>query len=343
MRFIDLRSDTVTEPTEEMRLAMAAAKVGDDVYGDDPTVSELERVAAGVFGKEAAMFVPTGTMGNQLCIMTATRRGDEVLTGTGSHIVNHEAGAMAVLSGVMARALPFPNDIPEAAMLEGHISSGSDVHMAPTGLISYENATSSGRVVPEANMRGVYELAQKRGIPVHVDGARIFNAATALGVSVRDLARHCDCLMACVSKGLCAPIGSVIAGSAGFIARARKNRKLLGGGMRQAGLIAAPAIIALEKMPKRLTKDHENAAYMAGRLAEIPGISLNPASVEINMVFFAIDRPAELLDALPERMKARGVKINGSESGGLMRFVTHNGVSRADIDEALRILREEIA
>jgi threonine aldolase len=341
MKIIDLRSDTVTKPTEEMRRVMFEAAVGDDVYADDPTVNELEAVAAEILGKQAALFIPSGTMGNQICIMTHTKRGDEVLTVTSAHIVNHEAGAMAVLSGVLARSLTFKNDIPDANLIKRYITAGLDDHVAPTGLISYENPTSSGRVVPVKTMAEIYEAAQNAGIPVHIDGARIFNAAAYLNADVRELTKNCDSVMACVSKGLCAPVGSVIAGETAFIARARKNRKLLGGGMRQAGVIAAPAILALTEMTKRLDIDHQNAKHLAKRLSGIPGVTVDLDAVEINMVFFRIDLPENILDSLPGRLKKRGIIINGHEQG-LLRFVTHNDVSRDDLDVAAEVLKEEI-
>ncbi len=336
--WIDLRSDTVTQPTQQMRQSMFEAAVGDDVYRDDPTVSELERLAAETFGKEAALFVPSGTMGNQLAVMTHTRRGDEVIAGAQSHVVIHEVGAAAVLSGVSIRTIPFENGMPDAELIEAAIRT-DDIHEPRTSLVLIENALANGRVVPEDTMAEVYRLAQSRGLKVHLDGARIFNAALALGVPVRQLTVHCDSVMCCLSKGLCAPVGSVLAGDAAFVERARKHRKLLGGGMRQAGFVAAAGIIALRDMPVRLKEDHDNAKYMAQGLAEIPGVTADLDAVDINLVFFRLDCSAALLAELPARMREKGIKINGFE-GTEGRFVTHYGVSREDVDMAVAALAE---
>ncbi len=333
MGYIDLRSDTVTKPTPEMREAMYRAEVGDDVYQDDPTVNELEREAARILGKEAALFVTSGTMGNQLAIMTQTLRGEEVIAGAKCHIFMHEVGAAAVLSGITLRQLPFADCVPVPAMIEDAIRP-DDIHEPRTALICLENALANGRVVPVETMAEVARIARSHGIPVHLDGARVFNAATALGVDVRAITEHVDTVSCCLSKGLCAPVGSVLAGSEKTIARARKYRKMLGGGMRQAGILAAAGLIAIREMPKRLYEDHENARYMAKELAKMPGVTVDPASVEINLVFFRVDRPRAVLDALPEKMLEEGVLINPEELGE-MRFVTHCGVTRAAIDRAL--------
>ena len=333
MRYIDLRSDTVTQPTEAMRQAMATAEVGDDVYRDDPTVIRLEELAAQMLGKEAALFVASGTMGNQLCLMTHTSRGDEVILGDEGHIFVHEVGAAAVLSGVTLRQLKFPGGIPDAAMIERAIRS-EDIHEPPTSLICMENALSNGRVVKEETMAEVYATAKRHGIPIHLDGARLFNAAAALDVDVRALTQYTDSVSCCLSKGLCAPVGTVIAGPRAFIERARKYRKMLGGGMRQAGILAAAGILALTDMTKRLKEDHENARYMAELLQNIDGVTVDLPAVQINMVFFEADRPQELLDAVQARMLERGVKINGA-SGREFRFVTSNDVSRADVEYAV--------
>jgi threonine aldolase len=336
--WIDLRSDTVTQPTPAMRQSMFEAEVGDDVYRDDPTVNELERLASEILGKEAALFVPSGTMGNQLAVMTHTRRGDEAIAGEINHIVVHEVGAAAALSGVSIRTIPFAGGMYNVEQIASAIRP-DDIHEPPTALILLENALSNGRVASEKAMAEIHALARERKIRVHLDGARIFNAAIALGVPVKNLTRHCDTVMCCLSKGLCAPVGSVLAGSGEFIERARKNRKMLGGGMRQAGFLAAAGIIALRDMPERLSEDHENARYMAGKLAEIPGLTVDMDAVEINMVFFRLDRPEGVLDGLTARLLERGVKINGFERGEA-RFVTHYGISRQDIDDAVQALAE---
>ena len=332
MRYIDLRSDTVTRPTLDMRAAMAAAEVGDDVYGDDPTVNELEALAAETLGFEAALFVTSGTMGNQLGIMSQTRRGDEIIAGANSHIFMHEVGAAAVLSGVTVRQVDYPNCIPVPAMVEAAIRP-DDIHEPPTSLICLENALANGRLVPVETMAEIRRIADEHGLNVHLDGARVFNAAAALGVDVKEITRYADSVSCCLSKGLCAPVGAIFAGRAETVKRARKCRKLLGGGMRQAGILAAAGILALKEMPKRLSEDHANAKRLAELLSQIDGVSIDKDSVEINMVFFKLDRSAELKAALPEKMKQHGILINPEELGEF-RFVTNNDVSAKDVEFA---------
>lgn len=332
MRYIDLRSDTVTRPTLAMRAAMAAAEVGDDVYGDDPTVNELEALAAETLGFEAALFVTSGTMGNQLGIMSQTRRGDEIIAGANSHIFMHEVGAAAVLSGVTVRQVDYPNCIPVPAMVEAAIRP-DDIHEPPTSLICLENALANGRLVPVETIAEIRSIADEHGLNVHLDGARVFNAAAALGVDVKEITRYADSVSCCLSKGLCAPVGAIFAGRAETVKRARKCRKLLGGGMRQAGILAAAGILALKEMPKRLSEDHANAKRLAELLSQIDGVSIDKDSVEINMVFFKLDRSAELKAALPEKMKQHGILINPEELGEF-RFVTNNDVSAKDVEFA---------
>ncbi len=333
MNYIDLRSDTVTKPTLAMRAAMAAAEVGDDVYGDDPTVNELERLAAEMLGKEAAMFVTSGTMGNQLGIMSQTRRGDEIIAGAQSHIVMHEVGAAAVLSGVSIRQIDYPNCVPVPEMIAARIRP-DDIHEPPTALICIENALANGRVVPLETMAEIRKIADANNLPIHMDGARVFNAATALGVDVKEITQYTDTLSCCLSKGLCSPVGAIFAGPKATVARARKWRKLLGGGMRQAGILAAAGIISLKDMTKRLGEDHKNARRMAELLNAIDGVSVDMDSVQINMVFFKLDRPAALKDALPDMMKEKGVIISPEELGEF-RFVTSNDVSAKDVEYAV--------
>jgi len=333
MRYIDLRSDTVTQPTQSMRDAMHVAEVGDDVYQDDPTVNELEALAAEMLGKEAALFVPSGTMSNQLALMSQTNRGDEVIVSADCHIFMHEVGAPAVLSGANMRQIPFINGVYDPRLIEKAIRP-DDIHEPRTVLICMENALANGRVVPVEVMEEVYALAKKNGIAVHLDGARVFNAAAALGVDVKEITKNTDTVSCCLSKGLCAPVGSVLAGDAKTIAKARRYRKMLGGGMRQCGILAAAAIISLKEMTKRLSEDHDNAKYMAKKLSALNGVSVDLDSVQINMVFFGLDRPDELIDSLPDKMFEKGVKINGMELGEF-RFVTSNDVSREDIDYAV--------
>lgn len=337
-KWIDLRSDTVTEPTPEMRQAMFTAEIGDDVYRDDPTMNKLERFAAEILGMEAALFVPSGTMGNQLAVMTHTRRGDAAIIGETGHIFVHEVGAASALSGVTLHTIPFKNGIFDVKQIEEAISS-DDIHEPTTTLILLENALANGRVVPQKIMSEIYTMAKSKNIKVHIDGARLFNAAEALGVPVCEIVKNCDSVMCCLSKGLCAPIGSILAGSKEFVERARKNRKMLGGGMRQAGFLAAAGIIALQDMPQRLVADHENAKYMAKKLSEIQGLSVDLDAVQINMVFFNLDRPKEILASLPAKMKEKHIKINGFE-GGKGRFVTHYGINKEDIDRAVETFAE---
>jgi len=338
LRYIDLRSDTVTQPTDEMREAMAKAIVGDDVYGDDPTVNLLEEKAAEYAGKEAALFVPSGTMGNQLAVMTHTKRGNEIIAEENCHIIQHEVGAVAILSGAMVRTIRGekgvmnPQDVLKAIR-------GNDIHYPETGLICMENALSNGTVVPLGVMKEIYTIAKNHSIPVHLDGARLFNAAAYLGVDAAQITQYTDSVMFCLSKGLCAPVGSMLAGSKEFIDRARKNRKILGGGMRQAGILAAAGLIALEKMTKRLHIDHENAKYLAERLMSIPGIKLNYEDVQIDMVFFDMEETGISPDKLVDELFKKGIKINGAE-GGLMRFVTNNDVTREDIDYTVQCIKE---
>lgn len=333
-KWIDLRSDTVTQPTQEMREAMYRAQVGDDVYGDDPTMNELERKAAEMLGKEAALFMASGTMGNAVAVMSHIQRGNEVILSDTAHIVAHEVGGAAVLSQAFIRTLHFKDGLFDAEQIRAAIRDRSNIHYPYTGLICVEEPLATGKVVPLERLQQVYKMAKEENIPVHMDGARIFNAATALGVDVKEIAACTDSVMFCLSKGLCAPVGSMLVGSKEYIERARRNRKMLGGGMRQCGFLAAAGLIALEVMTKRLQEDHDNAKYMAQRLQKMPGVTLDMNSVEINMVFFKLDAPKEVIDSLPEKMLEAGIKINGIEDGEF-RFVTTHDTSREDIDRAL--------
>lgn len=338
MKYIDLRSDTITLPTKEMREAMYNAEVGDDVYGDDPTVRELEEYSAHLLGKESALFVPSGTFGNQLALFTHCQRGDEVLLGEDCHIVVHEVGAAAVISGVNLRVLPSTQGILEPDDIESRLRT-ENIHYPATGLICMENAHSNGRVIPLNNMEKIYKIAHQAGIPVHLDGARIFNAASALGEEPSKIARYCDSVMFCLSKGLCAPVGSILCGSKDFIAKALKKRKLMGGGMRQVGVLAAAGLIALKKMRKRLPEDHENALLLGTELNKIPGIKVFMEDIHINMVFFDLKDTGCNPDELVVNFKARGIKINPTEDG-LMRLVTHYWVSKEDIRYIVSCLKE---
>lgn len=334
MHYIDLRSDTVTQPTLAMRAAMSTAKVGDDVYGDDPTVNELEALAAEMLGKEAAMFITSGTMGNQLGIMSQTRRGDEIIAGAQSHIVMHEVGAAAVLSGVNVRQLDYPNCVPVPEMIRQYIRP-DDIHEPPTTLICLENALANGRVVPLEIMKEVRQIADESSLPIHLDGARLFNAAAALNVDVKEITQYVDTVSCCLSKGLCAPVGAVFAGPKATVQRARKYRKMLGGAMRQCGVLAAAGIIALKDMTKRIGDDHANAKYMAELLNSLENVSVDMDAVQINMVFFKLNASESLKNELPERMKEKGILINPEELGEF-RFVTNNDVSRKDVEYAVK-------
>jgi len=338
MRIIDLRSDTVTQPTEEMRQAMAAAIVGDDVYEDDPTVIELEKMSAEISGFDAALFTPSGTMANQIAIMAHTKRGDEVILSRNSHIVAHEVGGAAILSNVSYRIVDNADDTISGQDIRDNYRD-SDIHYPDTGLVCVENALSNGMVVSLDKMKDAYNAAGEYGLPVHLDGARLFNAAVFLGVDAKEITKYCDSVMFCLSKGLCSPVGSMLCGSAEFIRRARKYRKLLGGGMRQVGILAASGLISLSKMTKRLHIDHENAQYIAKALAEIPGISVDVSSVHINIVFFKIAVPGFGHDAFAQHLLANGIKINAAD-GGVYRFVTHNGVAKDDINFVLGVIKK---
>lgn len=340
---IDLRSDTVTQPTAEMRQAMANAPVGDDVYQDDPTVNKLEQLAAQMSGKEAAIFVPSGTMGNQLAIMSHTNRGDEIILGQNSHIVVHEVGATAILSNVNLLTINNEDHMLTKEDILANIRV-DDIHHPKTSLVCIENALGNGTTVPLNKMQGVYEAANSHNIPVHLDGARLFNASTYLGVDAKEITKYCDSVMFCVSKGLCAPIGSLLCGDKAFIKKSRKFRKLLGGGMRQAGIIASAGIIGLEKMTKRLHIDHENALYLANSLNELPNISVDISKVQINIVFFQLknktDKPLNTSDFI-SFMKDKGIIIGSaySEKQNLFRFVTHNGITKENINYVINTIK----
>lgn len=339
---IDLRSDTVTVPTEEMRQAMMTALVGDDVYGDDPTAKELEQLAADMTGKEAGLFMPSGVMSNQIALFTHVQRGQEIILPDNCHIVVHEAGAASIISGANLRTVQNVDGEMPLDMVEHYIRKDpDDIHQPTTGLITYENADSDGQVRSLEYMKNIKQLADKYHIPVHLDGARIFNAATVLGVDVKELTQYVDSISICLSKGLCAPVGSVLVGSKEFIAQARRKRKIIGGGMRQIGVLAAAGLIALRDMTKRLQEDHDNAAYMAEQLATVKGLEVYKERQQINMVFFRLQgyplSAAELVAYLAEN----NVIING-EDNGMMRFATHKYVSKEEIDMVVALMKQKI-
>ncbi len=337
---IDLRSDTITVPTPEMRRAMSAAEVGDDVYGEDPTVNRLQELAAEMLGKEDALLVVSGTMGNQVSLLTHCRPGTEVIVEQDCHIFYYEAGAASALGGVQLRALPGRRGALTAEQVEAAIRA-DDIHQPPTALICLENThnRAGGAVIPLAAMQSVYALAVRHGLPLHLDGARIFNAAIALGVAAKEIAACATTVQFCLSKGLGAPIGSLIAGPRDWIAAARRWRKRLGGGMRQAGVIAAAGIVALETMVDRLAEDHANARFLAEGLAALPGLELDPAAVETNIVIFkttALSAPA-----LVEALRRRNLLCVAMDADRV-RFTTHKDVSRADMEKALAIVKDAL-
>jgi len=338
METIDLRSDTVTKPTEAMRHAMAEAEVGDDVYGEDPTVNRLEQRAAEIFGKEAALFVPTGTMGNQIAVRLHTEHGQEVICERRAHVVDWEMAMVSAFSGCQLRQVEGERGVLRWDRIASAIATPI-YYRAQTGLIMLENThnMAGGTVTPVAVLEGVWAGAAERGLPVHLDGARIFNAAAALDVPVAALTRGFATVMFCLSKGLCAPAGSMLVGSRTMIDRGRSIRKMLGGGMRQAGVLAAAGLIALEEMPARLHEDHENARWMAEQIAAMVGCRIDLETVQTNIVIFR-----------PERVKAAGV-IAGLKSRGVLcgtagpeevRFVTHRDVDRAACECAMKALQE---
>ena len=335
-RSIELRSDTFTRPSEAMRRAMYEAEVGDEVWDEDPTVDRLEARSAELTGKEAGLFVASGTQGNLLALLSHTRPGDEVVLGDQSHIFTAETAGGAVIGGLQYRSLPNRDDGRlRLEEVRAAIRSGEDVHIPPTGLVALENTHNKcgGAVLPVTEVAAVAEVTHEAGIPMHIDGARIFNAAVALGVPARDLAAPADSITFCLSKGLGAPVGSVLNGRADFIVRARKWRKMLGGGMRQAGILAAAGLYALERNIDRLAEDHANARALAEGLAAIPGISVDPERVESNIVFFDIAGtgigPAEFV----ARLREEGIRLSSSTT--TFRALTSLEVTRADIDYTL--------
>ena len=338
---IDLRSDTVTRPTPEMRAAMAAAEVGDDVYGEDPTVNLLEKRAAAIFGREAALFVPTGTMGNQIAIRLLTRPGQEIICESRAHILDYEMATAAVFSGCLIRAVATKRGTLTWKEIEPVIY-GRGNFRAATGLIEIENTANltGGRCTPLPVMEEIWANAKERNLPVHLDGARIFNAATALGMDVKTLTRGFDTVMFCLSKGLCAPVGSMLVGSAELMDQARIYRKALGGGMRQAGVLAAAGLIALEQMPARLHDDHSNARLLAEALSAMDGVAIDLNAVETNIVIFRVTGTLSAPD-LVARLKARGV-LASTIGPDAIRLVTHHDVSRGDCITAAEALTEEM-
>lgn len=337
MDIVDLRSDTVTQPTEEMRAAMARAEVGDDVYGEDPTVNRLQEMAAGLMGKEAALFVPSGTMGNLAAILAHCARGDEMILGDRAHTFLFEAGGAAALGGIQPHTLPNQADgTLDLDDIEAAIRP-DDPHYPISRLISLENTHNrcGGVVLTVDYTRAVGEIAHRHGLRLHLDGARIFNAATALGVRAAALAAPADSVTFCLSKGLCAPVGSVLCGTKEFIQRARRMRKMLGGGMRQAGIIAAAGIVALEKMVDRLSEDHRRARTLAEGLSRVPGLLIETDPPQTNMVFLSLADWVPLsAEVMLRRLENQGIRA-GLVEARRFRLVTHLGIDDAAIERAV--------
>jgi threonine aldolase len=343
MKIVDLRSDTVTRPTPAMREAMYKAEVGDDVFGDDPTVNRLEAMAAERLGKEAALFVASGTMGNLVALLTHCGRGDEVILGDRSHTFLFEQGGMAALGGITPR--PIPNQ-PDGRLyledIEGAIRADNP-HFPRTRLVCLENTHNvcNGTPLTAEYTAQAARLARDHDLRVHLDGARIFNAAAALGVDVRELAQEVDSVMFCLSKGLCAPVGSLLCGSADFIAEARRARKVVGGGMRQAGILAAAGIVALEQIADRMAEDHVRAKRLAEGLAEIPGVEVAP--VTTNILYFQLtEKVSKTPEEVEQALAEQGVLMLG-RGGGRFRAVTHYWISDEDIERTIEVMRVALA
>ena len=340
MRIIELRSDTFTKPTPAMRKAMADAEVGDDQYGEDPTVNRLEKRASEIVGKEAGVYVPSGMMGNLCGVLSQTERGDEVILGDLAHIVQNEMGAAFVLGGVVPRLVPNRGGLPSLEDLAGAVRPQG---MYPrTSLICLENSHNNcgGAVLTREQTKGIADFAHARGMRVHLDGARIFNAAAALGVEAKELVADVDTVQFCFSKGLAAPVGSILCGDGATIAKARRVRKMLGGAMRQAGVIAAAALVGLEEMRDRLVEDHRNAKHFAEGLAQIGGVRIDVKSVVTNIVSFEVDPAVMEAGAFQKACAERGLRISRYLGNSpRLRAVTHVDLSRDDIDSALEVAR----
>jgi threonine aldolase len=336
---VDLRSDTLTLPTSAMREAMARAEVGDDVWEEDPTVQRLEAMAAARLGKEAGLFVASGTMGNLVSVVSQTRPGQEIVLDADSHIFNYEVAGSAVIGGVQTHPIRTERGFLSPGQVAAAIRPGN-VHIPVTGLVCVENTHNrhGGTVCTPEEVAAVAAVAHAAGVPVHLDGARLFNAAVALGRPARDFAAPADSVTFCVSKGLAAPVGSVVCGTRDFITRARRVRKMVGGGMRQVGVLAAAGIVALEHMVDRLAEDHANARRLAEGLAALPKLRVDPARVQTNIVIFAVDRPGGAAELVAGGV-ARKIKIHAIGPASI-RCVTHKDVDAADIERAVQALAE---
>ncbi len=339
---IDLRSDTVTKPTPAMRAAIEAAEVGDDVLGEDPTVNRLQERVAALLGKESALFVPSGTMSNQICIKAHTQPGDEMLCEVTCHVYNFEAGGPAVLSGVTCRTIEGDYGILDISQLEDKIRPTND-HLVRTRLLALENTHNrgGGRVYPLDKIQAISAWAHKNGLIMHLDGARLWNAIVATGIPAAEWAKHFDSVSVCFSKGLGAPIGSALAGTREFVARARRIRKLFGGGMRQAGIAAAGALFALENHVDRLAEDHRNARMIARAIADTPGLGLDPPEVETNLIWVEVDPDLGTAQEVAATLKQRGILVQ-SAGPQRIRACTHLDVSAAQAERAAETIRQAV-
>jgi threonine aldolase len=338
MRVVDLRSDTMTRPTPAMSEAMARADVGDDVFGEDPTINKLEQMAAERLGKEAAVFVVSGTMGNLVSLLAHCGRGEEIILGNLSHTFFFEQGGSAAVGGIHPRTVPNrPDGTLPPAEIEAAIRT-DNVHFPQTRLIVLENTHNlcGGHPLDTEYMQTVGDIARRHGLKIHVDGARLFNAAVALGVTVDKLAAHADSVSFCLSKGLAAPVGSVVCGSREFIAKARRARKIVGGGMRQAGVLAAAGIVAIDEMVDRLVEDHDNARKLAEGLAAIPGLSIDPSEIKSNIVYFGVKRNHMTPEQLVARLEEEGARML-PVGADRIRAVTHYHITADDIDYVLAV------
>ncbi len=342
---IDLRSDTVTWPTDAMREAMANAVVGDDVYGEDPTVNQLEHDAAAMFGKEAGLFVNSGTQGNLVALLAHCERGAEIIVGDKAHTVVYEQGGMSALGGIMPRTVPVHDDGCIALDDIEHAIRGDNYHFPRTRLVTLENTqgTVGGQPLSPQYVQSVADLAHSHDLKLHIDGARIFNAATAYQTSVSEMTAGADSVTFCLSKGLCAPVGSVLVGDAEFIAEARRMRKLVGGGMRQAGVVAAAGLIALHEMSSRLQQDHDNAAYLAEGISAIPGVTV--VSAATNFVFFLLEAEAKLTpDAFKAAIAEHDILVNPYPGyRRKFRCVTHYWITRERVDAVIEAMKTVLA
>ncbi|MGH8059401.1 MAG: low-specificity L-threonine aldolase [Candidatus Entotheonellia bacterium] len=339
---VDLRSDTVTRPSPGMRKAMAEAEVGDDVFHEDPTVNRLEAMVADLYGKQAALYVASGTMANQVAIRAQTHHGDEIIMERTSHPFNSEAGALAALAGVQVNLLDGTRGILEVEQIKAAVRR-PDVHHAPTALICLENTHNrgGGTVWPLDKIRAVHEFAHSVGVPMHLDGARLVNACVATGLTPKDYACYFDSCTLCLSKGLGAPVGSLVIGSRAFIEQANRFRKQYGGGMRQVGILAAAGIYALEHNVERMAEDHSNATHLARGIAEIDGLAVDENAVETNIVYFHVRKPGLTVATFLDRLKSGGVLMLGTGSTGI-RAVTHLDVSKDGIDRAIEVMRKAV-